>query len=128
MILLYLGWEYWKSIKKFYLKMNKETRLPVSDKIINTINSIQQKPSEEIISQLIYFINDLINKDFQALVQLLYRIDVNEKKLKELLKQNENIDAASIIADLIINRQLQKIATKEQFKTKEKTKPNDDSW
>src|ERR1017187_8080967 len=125
MILLYLGWEYWKSIKKFYLKMNKETRLPVSDKIINTINSIQQKPSEEIISQLIYFINDLINKDFQALVQLLYRIDVNEKKLKELLKQNENIDAASIIADLIINRQLQKIATKEQFKTKEKTKPND---
>ena len=107
--------------------MNKENQLSISDKIINITNSIQQKPSEEIISQLISFINDLINKDFNALIQLLYRIDVNEKKLKDLLKQNENADAALIITELIISRQLQKTESKKQFDQKAKT-DGDDSW
>jgi len=107
--------------------MQKENKISIPDKIITLTNSIQRKPSEEIVSQLISFINDLINKDFNALVQLLYRIDIDEKKLKDLLKQNKNADAALIIAELIITRQLQKIKSKKQFNQKEKT-DGDDSW
>ena len=107
--------------------MQKENKISIPDKIITLTNSIQRKPSEEIVSQLISFINDLINKDFNALVQLLYRIDIDEKKLKDLLKQNKNADAALIIAELIITRQLQKIKSKKQFNQKEKT-DEDDSW
>ena len=107
--------------------MNEENQISVSDRIINTTNAILQKPSEETISQLTFLINDLINDDFQALVQLLYRIDVNEEKLKNLLKQNKNADAALIIAELIISRQLQKIESKKQFKNAKKNDV-DDSW
>jgi len=107
--------------------MQEENKISIPDKIIAVANSIQVTPSKDLRNQLISFINELINKDFNALVQLLYRIDINEKKLKELLKQNENTDAALIIADLIISRQLQKIETKKQFNQREKTDEHD-SW
>ena len=38
------------------------------------------------------------------MVQLLYRIDVSEAKLKKVLHENPNEDAAHLIADLIIER------------------------
>lgn len=101
--------------------------MSVYDEIIEITNSVQQLPSEDIRVKLVSFINDLITEDFNALVQLLYRIDVNEKKLKELLTQNENADAAVIIADLIIRRQLQKIESKKQFSQRKKTN-EEDTW
>lgn len=101
--------------------------MSVSDEIISITNSIEKIPSEDVRSKLVSFINNLISKDFNALVQLLYRVDVNEKRLKELLKQNENIDAAVIITDLIISRQLQKIESKKQFSQTKKTN-REDSW
>lgn len=107
--------------------MEEENKRSIPDKIIVLTNSIQEVPSKDLRNQLISFINDLINEDFNALVQLLYRVDVNEKKLKELLKQNENADAAVIIADLIISRQLQKIESKKQFSQRKKTDA-EDSW
>ncbi|MGH2563649.1 MAG: hypothetical protein ACRDE5_03990 [Ginsengibacter sp.] len=107
--------------------MQREDKRSIPDKIIAVADSIRATPSSEAKSKLISFINDLINKDFSTLVQLLYRIDVNEKKLKERLKQNEKSDAALIIADLIIERQLQKIATKKQYDSSEKSS-RDNSW
>ena len=101
--------------------------MSVPDEIIAITNSIEQLPPDDVRGKLISFINELINKDFNALVQLLYRVDVNEKKLKELLKQNENADAAVIIADLIISRQLQKIESKKQFSQRKKSDA-EDSW
>ena len=59
-------------------------------------------------------INHLIKKDFSHLVLLLYRIDVNESKLKTLLKENPDNDAGILIARLVIERQLQKIETRRQ--------------
>ncbi|KAA9041654.1 hypothetical protein FW778_06430 [Ginsengibacter hankyongi] len=107
--------------------MDKENRISTPDKIIVLTNSIREVPSNDLRNQLISFINDLINEDFNALVQLLYRVDVNEKKLKELLKENENADAPVIIADLIITRQLQKIESKKQFSQRKKSDA-EDSW
>ena len=106
--------------------MNSEKATSLEDKIIATTNALSEKPSVELKSQLIFFINELINKDFNALIQLLYRVDVNEKKLKSILKQHQDVDASVLIADLIVERQLQKIATKKQFKSNENN--NDDRW
>lgn len=61
-------------------------------------------------------INTLIVHHFDVLINLLYRMDVNEVKLKEMLQQHETEDAADIIASLIIERQQQKIKTREMFK------------
>jgi len=55
-------------------------------------------------SGLIAFINDCIQHDFNKLVQLLYRIDVSEEKLKYILQLNPNEDAAKLIAAVIIER------------------------
>ncbi len=66
---------------------------------------------------LIEKINQLLLHDFEKLVGILYRIDVNEKKLKQLLEGNAGQDAAPLIADLIIERQLQKIESRKRYHT-----------
>ena len=60
-------------------------------------------------------INHLLNNDFEKLINILYRIDVREEKLKVLLKENADKNASSIIADLVIERQIQKIKSRQQF-------------
>jgi hypothetical protein len=85
------------------INQSLETSLPVSISL------------EEVREQLISHINHLINNDFEKLVYYLYRIDVNEKKMRTLLDQSEGENAAGLIADLVIERQLQKIKSRQQF-------------
>lgn len=54
--------------------------------------------------KLIEYLNEFIKNDFSKVVQLLYRIDVSEAKLKKVLKENPNENAAHLIADLIMER------------------------
>ena len=75
---------------------------------------------EQLHEKLVIFINHLIQNDFQKLVFLLYKIDVDEAKLKRILKENAGKDTAEIIAQLIIERELQKIETRKLFKGKNK--------
>lgn len=49
-------------------------------------------------------INELIKNDFSKLVQLLYRIDVSEAKLKYILQAHPNEDAGKLIAAVVIER------------------------
>ena len=72
--------------------------------------------ADEMKQQLISHINHLLLNDFNRLVHILYRVDVSEKKLKELLHASPQTDAAIIIAGLLIERQQQKIKTKESFR------------
>jgi uncharacterized protein YtpQ (UPF0354 family) len=60
-------------------------------------------------------LNSLIHSDFNALIGILYRIDVDESRLKDLLKTNDGEDAGKIIARLIIERQRQKVQTRKVF-------------
>ena len=82
--------------------LNKELSLELSDKL--SISELEQ--------QLTNHINHLINTDFEKLVYYLYRIDVNETKMKQLLQQQGGENAAQLIAQLIIDRQLQKIKSR----------------
>jgi len=61
-------------------------------------------------------------------VQLLYRIDVNEARLKQVLKDNPNEDAGKIIAQLIIERQQQKAASKNATRQSEKDFNEEEKW
>lgn len=100
----------------------------IADTILFEANSIEQVPNEETKKRLMDLINELIQKDFNALVQLLYRIDVDEKKIRVYLKENKNQDSASVLADLIIDRQQQKIKSRQEFQTKNKKDDNDEKW
>ena len=57
----------------------------------------------------------MINDDFNRLISLLYRIDVSETKLKQLLRENTTTNAGLLIARLILERQWQKIETRRKF-------------
>ncbi len=70
---------------------------------------------EQLHEKLTAVINHLINHDFEKLIFYLYRIDVHEEKMKHLLEQREGENAAGLIADLIIERQLKKIESRKQF-------------
>ena len=77
---------------------------------------------------LINRINELIQSDFQQLILVLYRVDVNEDKLKYLLKENSEENAAIIIADLLIERQYQKIISRQQFNKRDNEIDENEKW
>ena len=83
---------------------------------------------EELKEQLSHQINHLIETDFQKLVSLLYRIDISEPRLKHLLKENQGENAGKIIAELIIERQLQKIKSRQQFRQRNENLDDDEKW
>jgi hypothetical protein len=71
---------------------------------------------EKLHQFLSQYVHQLIATDLHKLLNLLYRIDVSEEKLNDMLVKNDKAGAGSIIADLIIERQLQKIKTRQQFR------------
>ena len=72
---------------------------------------------DELKNLLSGYIHHLINNNFNKLVGILYRIDVSEIKLRKLLEDNPAEDAGMIIAELIIERQIQKIKSRENYRT-----------
>ncbi|HEX3168460.1 MAG TPA: hypothetical protein VHQ93_19465 [Chitinophagaceae bacterium] len=77
---------------------------------------------------LIEKINELINNDFQKLVSILYRIDVSEPKLKQLLNENPGTNAALIIVDLMIERQAEKIRSRQKFNKQDENISDNERW
>ncbi|HJV20400.1 MAG TPA: hypothetical protein VJ552_11025 [Sediminibacterium sp.] len=77
---------------------------------------------------LVNTINDLILHDFEKLVFVLYRIDVNEAKIKSLLATKTDTNAAELIADAIIERLKQKKAAKEIFKQHNHIESEEEKW
>jgi hypothetical protein len=83
---------------------------------------------DELQIKLGSYINQLIQTDFQKLIMLLYRIDVSESKLKQLLQQHPEEDSGKIIAALIIERQVQKIKSRQQFSQKDDNFTEEEKW
>ena len=72
--------------------------------------------ADALENQLAEKINLLIQRDFEAVVQLLYRIDVSEKRLRGILNSDTGEDAGRIIARLIMERQWQKIESRRRYR------------
>ncbi len=98
--------------------INKELLLEIPEKI--SLVKLKQ--------QLTQHINHLINTDFEKLIFYLYRIDVHEERMKQLLQQQEGENAASLIAQLIIDRQLQKIKSRAAFNASATDQSNEERW
>lgn len=97
--------------------MVEKELIQIINKQIDT-NLTEGISNNELHQKLTVLINDLILNDFQKLIAILYKVDVDEKKLKRILRENAGTDAGEIIATLIIERELQKIETREQFGAK----------
>lgn len=77
--------------------------------------NLQNTSYAEVKAILAEKINEWILNDFNKLIHVLYRIDVSEIKINQLLKDNRTEYAADILADLVIERQLEKIKTRKKF-------------
>ena len=78
--------------------------------------------------QLIDNINDLVANDFHKLFTILYRMDVSEVKLRTLLRDNPGTDAGILIAGLMIEREVQKIKSREAFRKKDEEIDEEEKW
>ncbi len=83
--------------------------------------SIPELSSASLVDELSSYINELIKTDFPQLIQLLYRLDVSEEKLKNILKEKPEEDAGKIIASLMIERQILKLKARMQDQDKQAT-------
>jgi len=104
--------------------MNEPIYAVARDLGVSVINS----PGEEQVNMLIDAVNRLLLHDFDRLVAILYRVDVDELKLKQLLKERADEDAARIIVMLLIERQEQKIRTRQKFSNPPEDPGDDERW
>jgi hypothetical protein len=80
---------------------------------------------KSLVDQLSKRINQLIENDFTGLVNTLYRIDVDESKLKETLRQHPGESAGHLIANMIIDRHLQKMVARKNSGNKTQIDDNE---
>jgi hypothetical protein len=106
------------SKKELIAALNTRLQLELADSISE--NLLEQKLSG--------FIEHLINSDFDRLVQILYKTDVNETELKKMLQTESGENAAAIITKLIIKRELQKIESRKKYSNQNDADDDDERW
>lgn len=100
----------------------------------NMVEQLLKESSEELVRSPVWYeqlkskVNQLINEDFDGLLQLLYRVDVSESKLRSMLQQLPGNDAAAIITNLLLERQLQKIKSRRDSAQRDESIPEDEKW
>lgn len=105
-----------------------EENIPLlQQELSNDFNLPVTNNKQQLIDALAEGINHLIQANFTRLINFLYRIDISEKTLRETLENQADKDAGVLIAELIIERQLQKQKMRAQFKSQENI-PDDDKW
>ncbi|HEY6906583.1 MAG TPA: hypothetical protein VI230_03905 [Ignavibacteriaceae bacterium] len=80
---------------------------------------------DQLKQQLKGKITELLDKNYEKLINILYRIDINEDKLNELFGSRNRDNIPDRLADLIIERQLQKISIRNRYKTRRKNLPEE---
>ena len=99
--------------------MNENEAVNWSLQLFDSTVALDANESTKQRAQLVSVINDLLHNDFSKLLQILYRIDVDENKLKRALFES-TLPAAETIVDLIIERMLLKIHFRKMYQNKKK--------
>jgi hypothetical protein len=107
--------------------MPDEYHLVIQKELSEEFHLSLRKDENAFLDQLAAKINQLIQDDFTSLVNILYRIDVNELKLKATLQEHPQQDAGYLVANLVIERQLEKIKARNNFRNIEPI-GDDEKW
>lgn len=71
---------------------------------------------EQLKKHLTAKLTELMETNYEKLINILYRIDINESKLNELFGAKNREYIPSRLAELIIERQLQKITFRNMYR------------
>lgn len=72
---------------------------------------------EELFEQIEPHIDQLIHSNQQKFMSILYRIDLSDEQIKKAVNENSSEPFSTIVSDLIIKRELQKVVIRNHFKT-----------
>lgn len=81
-----------------------------------SFSGITQYAYDELFDQLLAHVIELINTNTQKLYSLLYQIDLSENKIRNIYGDNPERNLTEIVTELIIDRELKKVATRIYFK------------
>lgn len=82
----------------------------------------------ELEEALAAWVNRLLKEDFSRLIQLLYRVDIQESKIKTMLQDHPGEDAGMLIARLMMNRQAEKMVSRNQYRMPSTDIPDEERW
>lgn len=90
------------------------TTLNIINKDFGLENSDHEILSKEaLLKWLTQVINYLLEKNFEKLLQAMYRIDISEEKFKSIFSKEGNI--AEELAQLVLDRELQKVYFRKRY-------------
>ena len=95
-----------KFVSKDFVKSNYSSLIP----------SNEFERLEEFRKYLTEKMTDMLDKNYNLLINTLYRIDISEKKLSELFSSKNKDSIPQKLADLIIERQIQKINFRKRYR------------
>lgn len=87
----------------------------------------EQKNDKELFNHLVDHIAYLLDHNRDFLMSLLYRLDVRESSIKTYMSKTD-LSPAEVIARLIIERQIERIKTKQSYSSNRNIDPDIESW
>ncbi|MBE0551604.1 MAG: hypothetical protein IH619_04415 [Ignavibacterium sp.] len=95
-----------KFVSKDFIKNDYSSLVPNND----------YERLEEFRKYLTEKMKDMLDKNYNLLINTLYRIDISEKKLAELFSAKNKESIPQKLADLIIERQIEKINFRKRYR------------
>lgn len=102
--------------------MSEELTPGIFDNLLPESESILDEPA--LLDLFTTRVEELLKGDIDILLSSLYRLDVEEHKIQRALR-SPDVPAARGIAQLIIDRQKEKIITRKKYATEKK---KDQDW
>ena len=75
----------------------------------------EQLTKEQLIKSLEPVIKQLLDRDLEKLLQICYRIDLGEEKLKIILHESNPEEMAYELSAALVDRQVQKIEIRRKY-------------
>ena len=73
---------------------------------------------DELYKQVVEIVAYLLDKRIERFMQLLYRIDINESQLKQILQKGNAQSVHSDVSKLILERELKKVIIRNYYSGK----------
>lgn len=102
-----------QEIKDISKIIEKDFTLQDSQSLIPSVDLGSLEEFKKYLTQKVTY---LLENNYDVLINTLYRIDVNESRLSELFSGKNRANIPEVIAELIIERQLQKVRFRQKYK------------
>lgn len=105
-----------------YTSIQRSMNLPITKEAVQLLqkdfdlSALTETFSEaDLVALLTPLIKGMLDRDFEKLLQICYRVDLREEKLKTILHTSEPETMAADLSRALVARQIQKIEIKRKY-------------